>query len=90
MEYLLYLQQLRESTPEIVTKGIMFVSEFMGGTGALAVIALVYWCICKRAGTFMLLNFSSAYMMNETLKNIFCISRPFVRDPRIQDRKSVV
>lgn len=83
MEYLLFLQHLRESTPEIVTKIIMFVSEFMGGTGALAVIALVYWCICKRAGTFMLLNFSSAYMMNETLKNIFCISRPFVRDPRI-------
>ena len=84
MEYLLYLQHLREITPEIVNEGILFLSEFMGGTGALAVIALVYWCISKCAGAFMLLNFSSAYMINQTLKNIFCVSRPFVLDPRIQ------
>ena len=84
MEYLLYLQHLREITPEIVNEGILFLSEFMGGTGALAVIALVYWCISKRAGAFMLLNFSGAYMMNQTLKNIFCVSRPFLRDSRIQ------
>ena len=84
MEYLLYLQHLREVAPEIVNEGILFLSEFMGGTGALAVIALVYWCISKPAGTFMLLNFSSTYMMNHTLKNIFCIRRPFLLDPRIQ------
>ena len=57
MEYLLYLQQLREAAPGIVNEGILFLSEFMGGTGALAVIALVYWCISKCAGSFMLLNF---------------------------------
>ena len=84
MEYLLSLQQLRESAPTFVNEGILFLSEFMGGTGALAVMALVYWCISKHAGSFMLLNFSGAYMMNQTLKNIFCVSRPFIRDPRIQ------
>ena len=84
MEYLLYLQQLREITPEVMNEGILFLSEFMGGTGALAVIALIYWCISKSAGAFMLLNFSSGYMMNQTLKNIFCIPRPFLLDTRIQ------
>lgn len=84
MEYLLYLQQLRESVPSFLNEGILFLSEFMGGTGALAVIALIYWCISKSAGSFMLLNFSSAYMLNQTLKNIFRIQRPFVLDPRIQ------
>ena len=83
MEYLLFLQNLRESAPVFVNEGILFVSEFMGGTGALAVMALVYWCISKSAGAFMLLNFSSAYMMNQTLKNIFCVSRPFLRDSRL-------
>lgn len=83
MEYLLYLQQLRESAPTIINEAILFVSEFMGGTGALAVIALVYWCISKHAGSFMLLNFSSAYMVNQTLKNIFCVSRPFLQDSRL-------
>lgn len=83
MEYLLFLQNLRESAPVFVNEGILFVSEFMGGTGALAVMALVYWCISKSAGAFMLLNFSSAYMMNQTLKNIFCVRRPFLRDNRL-------
>ena len=45
---------------------------------------LVYWCISKRAGAFMLLNFTSSYMMNQTLKSIFCINRPFLLDLRIQ------
>lgn len=84
MEYLLFLQNLRESLPTFINEGILFLSEFMGGTGALAVMAFVYWCVSKTAGSFMLLNFSSAYMMNQTLKNIFCVSRPFLRDARIQ------
>lgn len=84
MEYLLFLQHLRESAPAIVNDGILFLSEFVGGTVALAIMALIYWCISKRAGSFMLLNFSCAYMMNQTLKNIFCVSRPFLRDSRIQ------
>ena len=71
MEYLFFLQNLRESSPGFINEGILFLSEFMGGTGALAVMALVYWCISKYAGSLMLLNFSSAYMMNQTLKNIF-------------------
>lgn len=84
MEYLLFLQNLRSSAPDFLNELIRTVSEFMGGTGALAVMALVYWCISKWAGSFMLLNFSGAYMMNQTLKNIFCVSRPFLRDSRLQ------
>ena len=83
MEYLLFLQQLRESAPDFLNKAILVLSEFIGGTGAVAIMALIYWCISKRAGSFMLLNFSGAYLMNQTLKNIFRVSRPFIRDTRI-------
>lgn len=84
IEYLLFLQQLRNGAGHAVNETICFISEVMGGAGGLAVIALVYWCLSKWAGSFMLLNFSGAYMMNQTLKNIFCISRPFIRDARLQ------
>lgn len=87
MDYLLFLQELRNSAGSAVNETILFISEFMGGAGALAVIALVYWCLCKWAGSMMLLNFSGAYMMNQTLKNIFCVSRPFVLDDRLQPYK---
>lgn len=83
MEYLLFLQNLRNGALSVLNEPILFVSAFMGGAGGIAVMALVYWCLSKWAGALMLLNLSSAYMANETLKNIFCISRPFVRDPRL-------
>lgn len=84
MEYLLFLQELRLGAGNFVNEFILNLSAFMGETGGQAVIALVYWCICKWAGSLMLLNFSSAYMTNQTLKNIFCVQRPFLLDERLQ------
>ena len=83
MAYLLFLQDLRNGALSMLNEPILFISAFMGGAGGIAVMALVYWCLSKWAGALMLLDFSSAYMATETLKNIFCISRPFVRDPRL-------
>lgn len=83
MDYLLFLQGLREAVPESINKLILFGSEMMGGIVAIVLMALVYWCLEKKAGTFMLMNFSSAYMVNQTVKNIFRVSRPFVKDSRI-------
>lgn len=83
MAYLLFLQDLRNGAGSALSEPLLFISAFMGGAGGIAVMALVYWCLNKWAGALMLLNFSSAYMANETLKNIFCISRPFVLDQRL-------
>ena len=46
-------------------------------------MALIYWCISKRAGAFLLMNFSLANVCNTAVKNIFCIERPFIRDARL-------
>lgn len=83
MAYLLFLQDLRNGVGSALNEPILFISAVMGGAGGVAVIALVYWCLSKWAGALMLLNFSSAYLANQTLKNIFCISRPFVLDARL-------
>ena len=84
MAYLLFLQDLRNGALSVLNEPILFISAVMGGAGGVAVIALVYWCLNKWAGALMLLNFSSAYMANQTLKNIFCVSRPFVLDERLK------
>lgn len=84
MNYLVFLQSLRQSAPEWVNEAILFLSEMAGGAVAMAAIALIYWCINKRAGTSLLLNFSFAYMFNQILKNIFCVKRPFHRDTRLK------
>ena len=84
MDYLYFLQQLRQSTPHWLNECIVFASEYIGDIGGLVLMALVYWCINKRAGTFLLMNFSLAYVCNTVVKNIFCIERPFYRDVRLE------
>lgn len=83
MEYLLWLQGLRDAAPSWVNGGFLFLSEFVGGIGGLALMALIYWCINKKAGTLLMMNFSLAYGCNTVIKNIFCVERPFYRDTRL-------
>lgn len=83
MEYLYFLQQLREASPDILNKAMSFISEFVGGIGGLALMAMIYWCISKYAGAFLMMNFSVSYMFNTVIKNIFCIKRPFLLDERL-------
>ena len=82
MEYLYYLQQMREAAPHWFNETVLFVSEFAGGMGGIVLMALVYWCISKRAGMFLMMNFSLSYACNTIIKEIFCIERPFHRDTR--------
>lgn len=83
MDYLYFLQQLRDAAPTWLNEAILFVSEFSGGVGGLAVMALVFWCISKAAGIFLMMNFSLAYVCNGIIKNILQVPRPFLRDPRL-------
>ncbi|MDO4739573.1 MAG: phosphatase PAP2 family protein [Eubacteriales bacterium] len=83
MEYLVFLQNLRLAAPGWVTELIRFVSEVSESSIALGVLALIYWTLNKALGTYMLMNFSGAYMFNTILKNIFRVPRPFLRDERL-------
>lgn len=83
MDYLFYLQQLRQAAPQWLNQVILVLSEFAGGAGGLAVMALVYWCLSKRAGQMLMMNYSLSYFANAAVKNIFCVRRPFERDLRL-------
>lgn len=83
MDYLLFLQNLRGSLGSIFTTVLMYITDVAAGIVGMLVPALIYWCIDKRAGTYMVMSFSFAAAINQTLKNIFCVYRPFVLDSRI-------
>ena len=83
MEYLLTLQGLRESLPDSVESAFLGVSE-LGSVFGLVICAIIYWCIDKRAGLFSLLCFSVANFINQLVKNVFCVYRPWVLDSRIK------
>lgn len=83
IDYLLWLQQLRESINGVLDPFFEAVSYAVISAFAFIVIAGIYWCIDKKAGAMIFMNLSSGNVMNQTLKNICCVYRPWIRDSRI-------
>lgn len=83
IQYLLLLQEFRNQT------GGIFDNFFIGTTwlGEIIVpftfLAIVYWGINKKAGSFILLTFCIHLYFNVFLKMTACINRPWVLDSKI-------
>lgn len=90
MEYLLFLQNLREGASEFFNTLMYLISDYAGGAFGIIIPALIYWCLDKRAGTFMTMSFSSAYFVNQSIKNICCVYRPSVLYSEIRPYKKAV
>jgi len=82
ISYLLFLQSFRFSTPWMTSLMRLF-SELGAGTLAIIVTSIVYWCLHKRTGICMFFSLTVGGLLNQTLKNILCINRPWVRDSRV-------
>ena len=80
IDYLLWLQNLRGS---FIDSFLLNATDFIASPVMYVFIAIIYWCLNKNAATFLAMNLSFGSMINQTLKNIFCIYRPSVRDTRI-------
>ena len=82
MEFLLVLQQFRETLPDL---GVLYfiMSVLASGVPLLFFFVVYYWLFDKRTGLLGLLSFSFVQFVGQTLKTIFCIYRPWVLDPRI-------
>lgn len=83
INYLLYLQQIRTATGGIFDSLILALTTLGEASISWGLLALVYWCVDKRAGQLMALNVSFASTINQGLKNILKIERPWVQDSRI-------
>ena len=45
--------------------------------------AVLFWCINKNAGIFLLFNATCGRVINDLLKGIFCVYRPWIKDAAI-------
>ena len=50
---------------------------------ALVLMALIYWCVSKDFGTYLLMGWSGNRLVNGMLKVTVCAYRPWIRDARI-------
>lgn len=83
IQYLLLLQNMREVFGGIFDAFMLKATELGEQTITFLLMALIYWCVDKRAGVLMSFNVSIACTWNQFIKWKCRIDRPWVRDERI-------
>ncbi len=80
IQYLLWLQTIRSDFLDGI---LLFITDLVVSPIIYVVIAIMYWCFNKKAAMFMAMNISIGSMVNQTLKNTFCVYRPWIKNPDI-------
>ena len=52
-------------------------------SSALVIMAVVYWCVSREFGAYLLMGWSGNRLVNGVLKVTVCAYRPWIRDARI-------
>ena len=90
MKYLLFLQNLRLASASVLDGFMLKTTELGEPLITFLLLALIYWCIDKRSGQLMAFNVSFACWLNQWIKNVFKVERPWVRDARISPVEAAV
>ena len=87
MQFLYFLEQLRTPGVERVLAAL---TNLGGVYGFMVLSIIVFWCLDKRCGYFMLSLGFMGTVINQFLKILFRIPRPWVLDPDFQPVESAV
>ena len=81
LDYLIFLQGIRNDWGG---EGFfMLISSLPKSALTAAIPAILFWCVNKYAGIFILFNATCGRMLNELLKGTFCVYRPWIHDANL-------
>ena len=83
IQYLLFLQNFRESTDNVLTPFFFFMTESVQTPAWMFLIALIYWAFSKSVGGWMVMNIAICSWFNGIAKLTACVYRPWIRDAAI-------
>ena len=78
MELLYLLQNIRNPILDAI---VSFITIFDEETIFMAICMIIFWCINKWQGYYLLLTGFAGTVINQTLKMTFKVPRPWVKDP---------
>ena len=84
IDYLLWLQGVRESLGQGVEKVVAFMGDEFGIMLLIAAALITYWCVDKRTGVFVTFSFCVGNLIAQVAKCIACVYRPWILDERIK------
>ena len=83
IDMLLVLQEFREAGGAFLLEFLQKMT-YLGELNTVRVLlAVIYWCIWKELGTYLLMGWSGMRLANGFLKVTVCEYRPWVQDSRI-------
>lgn len=78
MSFLYFLEGIRTPVCDFLLSALTFLG---GETVFLAIAIAVFWCVDKREGYYIFFSGLFGTLLNQALKLIFRIPRPWVKDP---------
>lgn len=78
LDYLIFLQGLRQDYGGETFFAL--VSAIVSSAPTAAIPAILFWCINKNAGVFIIFNATCGRVVNDLLKGFFCVYRPWIKD----------
>ncbi len=83
IDYLLFLQNIREATNGIFNEFFFRMSDIAVMPFTLIVMCVIYWGINKKAGLYVIFCYYISHIINVFLKFSACIYRPWILDGRV-------
>lgn len=80
MQLLLWLQTIRGSFLDSV---LLLLTDFVVSPVMYVFVAVLYWCVHKRAALYLAINLSLGMIVNQLFKNTFCVYRPWIRNSKV-------
>lgn len=90
IDFLLFLQNIRISLPEIFDKFFLSITIFGEYWLPALICAIIYWCIDFKTGIYLFTLGSFNIFVAHLFKMIACVYRPWVLDERIKPSKLAV
>ena len=84
LNYLLWLQNMRESLNGMFDSFFLSVSLFGSFILPICAFSLIYWCLNKKVGEFLILSYSFGLLINQFAKMVACINRPWILSDKIK------
>ena len=83
INYLLWLQGIREKSGPIVEKIFTILTDIPFNPLTIVLICVIYWCLNKKMGLFILFSQTFGTFADNLIKLCACVYRPWIRDARI-------
>ena len=88
LDYLLFLQGIREDWGGRTLFELISAISYSPLTAAIP--AILFWCVNKQAGTFLLFNGICGRVIVDLIKGTFCVYRPWIKEMAIIPDESEV